>query len=213
MSMDQKSLCQVLDWKWETVEELELVPYIFQQDLRTDILTRVVLWQLAKRRSGNHKTKGISEISGTTRKPYRQKGTGKARQGSRRSPQFVGGAIIFGPVVRSHAYGLNKKIRSFGLRVALSLKKEQGNLFFLDDSSVPTFLKTKDCQHFFEKVGTKNALIVASDSVYESIQRGVSNLPNCNVLHKNGLNVYDILRHESLIISKSSLPYIEGRLQ
>ena len=211
--MEQKDYCSVLDWQWNSVGEVNLIPFIFQQDLRKDILTRVVLWQLAKRRSENHKTKGISEISGTTRKPYRQKGTGNARHGSRRSPQFVGGAVIFGPVVRSHAYSLNKKVRSLGLRVALSLKKQEGNLFVLEDFSVPSSLKTKDCQDFFNKTGAKSVLLIASDATYSSIERGVSNLYNYNILHQNGLNVYDILRHEQLIISKSSLHYIEGRLQ
>ncbi|WP_104206924.1 50S ribosomal protein L4 [Holospora curviuscula] len=211
--MDQKECFPVLDWYWKAVGEVELVPFIFQQTLRKDILARVVLWQLAKRRSGNHKTKGISEISGTTRKPYRQKGTGKARHGSRRSPQFVGGAVIFGPVVRSHSYSLNKKVRSLGLRVALSLKKQEGNLFVLEDHSVPLSLKTKDCQGFFRKIGSDSALLIASDSTYANVERSVSNLPCYNVLHQDGLNVYDILRHKNLIISKSSLQHIEERLQ
>ena len=213
MSMEQKDCCSVLDWQWKSVGEVNLIPFIFQQSLRKDILTRVVLWQLAKRRSGNHKTKGISEISGTTRKPYRQKGTGNARHGSRRSPQFVGGAVIFGPVVRSHAHSLNKKVRALGLRVALSLKKQEGNLFVLADESVPASLKTKECKDFFNKAGAKSVLLIASDATYHSIEKGVSNLYNYNILHENGLNVYDILRHEQLIISKSSLHYIEGRLQ
>ncbi|ETZ04754.1 MULTISPECIES: 50S ribosomal protein L4 [Holospora] len=211
--IDQNDRCQVLNWQWESVGEVELSPFIFQQGVRKDILTRVVLWQLAKRRSGNHKTKGISDISGTTRKPYRQKGTGNARHGSRRSPQFVGGAVIFGPVVRSHEHSLNKKVKSFGLRVALSLKRQQGNLFFLEDISVPSCLKTRDCRVFFEKTGAKSALLVSSDSTYGNIERGILNLPAYNVLHQDGLNVYDILRHEHLIISRSSLQYIEGRLQ
>src|SRR4051812_8850179 len=116
----------------EDVGTLELADDVFGLEARIDILARVIDWQLAKRRSGNHKTKGVSEISGTTKKPYRQKGTGRARQGSLRSPQFRGGARIFGPVVRDHGYDLNKKIRKLGLKTALSVKQTEGKLIVLD---------------------------------------------------------------------------------
>lgn len=212
-TVEQKNICPVLNWELEAKEEVQLLSSIFSKELRVDILDRVVAWQLAKRRSGNHKTKGISEISGTTRKPHRQKGTGKARQGSRRSPQFVGGAVIFGPVVRSHAYSLNKKIRNFGLCVALSLKKQEGKLLILEDFSQNSFSKTKDYQNFFSKLDTKSALLVSPGLEYDKIKKGVANLPTYNALHQNGLNVYDILRHDHLVISKNSLEYIEGRLQ
>ena len=203
----------VLNWELEQIEEIGLVPSIFQRELRKDILDRVVQWQLAKRRSGNHKTKGISEISGTTRKPYRQKGTGNARHGSRRSPQFVGGATIFGPVVRSHSYNLNKKIRTLGLCVALSLKQREKKLTIIDRLFHEDTVKTKYYSDFFAKLGAKSALLVSSDHEYQNVARGVSNLPTYNALHERGLNVYDILRHDHLIISRQSLEYIEGRLQ
>jgi len=213
-NLERKEQFPVLNWQLEHIAEIDLPPSIFQRELRKDILDRVVQWQLAKRRSGNHKTKGISEISGTTRKPYRQKGTGNARHGSRRSPQFVGGATIFGPVVRSHAYNLNKKIRTLGLCVALSLKQREGKLIILDDlvSSNHTS-KTKHYYDFFGKLGAKSALLVSDDHAYHAVSKGVSNLPKYNALHERGLNVYDILRHDHLIISKKSLEYIEGRLQ
>jgi large subunit ribosomal protein L4 len=213
-SLERKEQHPVLNWQLEQIAEIDLLPSIFQRELRKDILDRVVQWQLAKRRSGNHKTKGISEISGTTRKPYRQKGTGNARHGSRRSPQFVGGATIFGPVVRSHAYSLNKKIRTLGLCVALSLKQREGKLIILDNaigSSDST--KTKYYYDFFGKLGAKSALLVSPDHEYHNISKGVANLLKYNALHERGLNVYDILRHDHLIISKQSLEYIEGRLQ
>lgn len=213
-SLERKEQCSVLNWQLEQIAEIDLLPSIFQKELRKDILDRVVQWQLAKRRSGNHKTKGISEISGTTRKPYRQKGTGNARHGSRRSPQFVGGATIFGPVVRSHAYSLNKKIRTLGLCVALSLKQREGKLIILDNliGSGDT-TKTKYYCDFFGKLGAKSALLISADHEYQNVARGVANLPKYNALHERGLNVYDILRHDHLIISKQSLEYIEGRLQ
>src|ERR671930_369969 len=115
------------------VGDIDLAEEVFGLPIRRDILARMVNWQLAKRRAGTHKTKGISEIQGTTKKPWRQKGTGRARQGSLRSPQFRGGAVIFGPVVRSHEYGLQKKVRRLGLRCALSAKAAEGKLVILDD--------------------------------------------------------------------------------
>src|SRR5215475_3641039 len=116
----------------QEVGDIELDDGVFGVPVRRDILARVVNWQLAKRRAGTHKTKGISEISGTTRKPYKQKGTGRARQGSLRSPQFRGGAVIFGPVVRSHSFSLQKKVRKLGLKTALSAKVADGRLVVLD---------------------------------------------------------------------------------
>src|SRR5919197_1248142 len=115
------------------VGDIDLAEEVFGLPIRRDILARMVNWQLAKRRAGTHKTKGISEIQGTTKKPWRQKGTGRARQGSLRSPQFRGGAVIFGPVVRSHEYGLQKKVRRLGMRCALSAKAAEGKLVILDD--------------------------------------------------------------------------------
>src|ERR687887_2132172 len=115
------------------VGDIELAEEVFGMPVRRDILARVVNWQLAKRRAGTHKTKGISDISGTTKKPWKQKGTGRARQGSLRSPQFRGGAVIFGPVVRSHEYGLQKKVRRLGMRCALSAKAAEGKLVIIDD--------------------------------------------------------------------------------
>src|SRR5919204_2436298 len=118
----------------DEIGDIELSDEVFGLPVRRDILARVVNWQLAKRRAGTHKTKTISEISGTTKKPYRQKGTGRARQGSLRSPQFRGGAVIFGPVVRSHEFGLQKKVRRLGLKTALSAKQAEGKLVVLEEA-------------------------------------------------------------------------------
>src|SRR5215475_1395729 len=114
------------------VGEIDLADEVFGLPVRKDILARAVNWQLNKRRRGTHKTKGISEIQGTTKKPYKQKGTGRARQGSLRSPQFRGGARIFGPVVRSHEFSLQKKVRKLGLKTALSSKQREGRLVVID---------------------------------------------------------------------------------
>src|ERR1700749_2896424 len=123
---------QVKNLANEAVGEIELDDAIFGLEVRQDLIFRAVNWQLAKRRSGNHKTKGISEISGTTKKPYNQKGTGRARQGSLRSPQFRGGAAIFGPVVRDHGFDLQKKVRRLGLKTALSAKQAEGKLIVIE---------------------------------------------------------------------------------
>ena len=118
------------------IGEIELAEAVFGAPVRRDILARVVNWQLAKRRAGTHKTKGISDIQGTTKKPWRQKGTGRARQGSLRSPQFRGGAVIFGPVVRDHGFDLQKKVRRLGLKSALSAKQAEGKLVVIDEAQV-----------------------------------------------------------------------------
>src|SRR5919107_2448044 len=119
----------------QEIGDIELAEEVFGLPVRGDILARMVNWQLAKRRAGTHKTKGISDISGTTKKPYRQKGTGRARQGSLRSPQFRKGAVIFGPVVRSHEFDLQKKVRKLGLKCALAAKAAEGKLVVLDSAS------------------------------------------------------------------------------
>src|SRR3954452_17349586 len=130
----------------------EVFKDIFGRPVRRDILARCVNWQLAKRRSGNHKTKEIGDISGTTKKPYSQKGTGNARQGSLRSPQFRGGATIFGPVVRSHEYGLQKKVRKLALKTALSAKQAEGTLHIIAEAKMSE-PKTNKVVEAFEKLG------------------------------------------------------------
>src|SRR6201984_1786690 len=136
----------------EAVGEIELDDAVFGLEVRQDLIFRAVNWQLAKRRRGNHKTKGISEISGTTKKPYNQKGTGRARQGSLRSPQFRGGARIFGPVVRSHSFSLQKKVRKLGLKTPLAAKQGEGKLVVIDAARVGQ-AKTKALRARFEAFG------------------------------------------------------------
>src|SRR5258708_19696421 len=141
----------------EEVGDIELADEVFELPVRHEMLARVVNWQLAKRRAGTHKTKGISEISGTTTKPYKQKATGRARQGSLRSPQFRGGARIFGPVVRSHAFDLQKKVRKLALKTALSAKQAEGKLIVLDHASIDQ-PKTKVLAERFAELGWSNVL-------------------------------------------------------
>src|SRR5258705_9815234 len=144
--------------------EIDLDEQVFGLPVRRDILARVVNWQLAKRRAGTHKAKGISEIQGTTKKPYKQKGTGRARQGSLRSPQFRGGAVIFGPVVRSHEFSLQKKVRKLGLKTALSAKQGEGKLVVIDAARVGE-AKTKALRARFQTLGWDSVLIIDGPGV------------------------------------------------
>ena len=184
---------------------------IFGRPVRKDILARVVNWQLAKRRSGNHKTKEIGDISGTTKKPYAQKGTGRARQGSLRSPQFRGGATIFGPVVRSHAHDLPKKVRTLGLKTALSAKAKEGKLIVLD--SVGADAKTKDVVEKFNALGWKSVLLIEGPAVTEGFARAARNIPHVDVLPQQGANVYDILRRDTLVLTKDAVQHLVERLK
>jgi large subunit ribosomal protein L4 len=196
----------------EEVGEIELADEIFGLPIRRDILARVVDWQLAKRRAGTHKTKGISEIQGTTKKPYRQKGTGRARQGSLRSPQFRGGARIFGPVVRSHAFSLQKKVRRLGLKTALSAKYGEGKLVVIDAARVSE-PKTKALRTRLEALGWDSVLIIDGSAVDEAFQRAARNLPRVDVLPQHGANVYDILRRDTLVLTREAVQYLEARLK
>lgn len=201
----------VKNFENKEVGKVDLKATIFEVPLRTDILTRMVNWQLAKRRSGTHKTKGVSDISGTTRKPYRQKGTGRARQGSLRSPQFRGGAVIFGPVVRDHGYDLPKKVRRLALRVALSHKAAQGALLIVDDLSIGS-AKTKDFIARIQDLGIHSALMIGGSVLQSDFVCAASNVPEIDVLPQQGINVYDILRRKMLVLSKEALAYLENRL-
>ena len=196
----------------EDVGEIELAEEIFGLPVRTDILHRMVNWQLAKRRSGNHKTKGVSEISGTGKKPYRQKGTGRARQGSMRSAQFRGGATIFGPVVRSHEHDLTKKVRKLALKTALSTKAAEGKLLVLDTASAESH-KTKDLAARLATMGLSSALIIDGANLNENFARASRNIPLIDVLPEQGANVYDILRRDTLVLTRNAVEQLEARLK
>jgi large subunit ribosomal protein L4 len=180
------------------------------EDIRGDILQRVVTWQLAKRRSGNHKIQVRNEVSRTSKKMYKQKGTGGARHGSRRAAQFVGGAKAHGPVVRSHAFDLPKKIRAMALRHALSSKAKAGSLLVLD-SAVLTEAKTAALRANFDKIGLKNALVIAGPEVDANFKLAARNIPNVDVLPNAGLNVYDVLRRHTLVLTKDAVEAISAR--
>ena len=196
----------------EAVGEIELDDAVFAVAVREDLIHRAVNWQLAKRRSGNHKTKGISEISGTTKKPYNQKGTGRARQGSLRSPQFRGGARIFGPVVRSHEHDLTKKVRKLALKTALSAKAAAGQLVILDTIETASH-KTKEMAATFKTMGFDSLLVIDGAVVNENFARAARNIPLVDVLPSQGANVYDIIRRNILVLTKSAVSDLEARLK
>ena len=191
---------------------IDLADSVFNlETVKPEIVARVVQWQLDKRRAGTHKTKGISDVSGTTKKPFKQKGGGRARQGSLRSPQFRGGGIIFGPVVRDHGYRLNKKERRLGLCMALTDKTKAGNLIIVDE--IPTTLtKTKELAAKLKAMDVGNALFVLSDDAHAQFLRLARNIPHINVLPPQGANVYDVVRHAKLIVSKAAAAQLQERL-
>ena len=195
----------------QEVGDIELAEEVFGLPVRRDILARVVNWQLAKRRAGTHKTKGISDISGTTKKPYKQKGTGRARQGSLRSPQFRGGAVIFGPVVRSHEFDLQKKVRRLGLKTALSAKQAEGKLVVLEEARLDD-AKTKALRARFDALGWASVLII-DGALDEGFARAARNLPKVDVLPEQGANVYDILRRDTLVLTRAAVQQLEARLK
>ncbi|GAT76456.1 50S ribosomal protein L4 [Ehrlichia ruminantium] len=200
----------VINIESQNIGKIDLNPLIFSVNYRPDILKMVVEWQLSKRRIGAHKTKTIGDVSGTTAKPYRQKHTGRARQGSLRSPQFRGGAVIFGPVVRTHAYSLNKKVRNLGLKVALSLKNSCNKLLILDSIDV-NFVKTAQVLRFIKNFEHQSFLIISKD-YNKGMMYSCKNLHNVTLLKQIGTNVFDILRHDCVILTVDTVKYLEDRL-
>jgi large subunit ribosomal protein L4 len=192
---------------------IELPDDIFGiEEIRADILQRCVAWQLAKRRAGTHKIQTRNEVSRTGKKMYRQKGTGGARHGSRRAAQFVGGAKAHGPVVRSHAFDLPKKVRALALRHALSSKAKAGSLIVLDSATVAD-AKTAALRASFAKIGVTNALVIAGAEVDANLKLAARNIPNVDVLPNAGLNVYDVLRRQTLVLTKDAVEAIRTRFQ
>jgi len=190
---------------------IELSDAIFGiEDIRGDILQRMVTYQLAKRRAGTHKVQVRNEVSRTGKKMYKQKGTGGARHGSRRAAQFVGGARAHGPVVRSHAFDLNKKVRALALRHALSSKAKAGALVVLDNVAL-TEAKTAALRAKLSDMGLTNALVIAGVEVDANFARAARNIPNLDVLPNAGLNVYDVLRRRTLVLTRDAIAAIEAR--
>ncbi len=184
---------------------------IFGLEARSDVLQRMVRWQLARRQTGNHKTKGRSEINRTGKKVYKQKGTGSARHGSARAPQYRGGGRSFGPVVREHDHDLPKKFRVLALKHALSAKVANDSLIIFENA-VSAAPKTKTVIAGLNNLGLKNVLIIGGKVVDVNFALASRNIPNVDVLPVDGVNVYDILRREKLVLTRESLEALEARL-
>jgi len=191
---------------------VQLSDAIFGLDPRSDLIQRCVIWQLARRQAGTHKAKGRAEIARTGKKMYKQKGTGGARHGSARVPQFRGGGRAFGPVVRSHEIDLPKKVRALALRHALSAKAKDGGLIVIDSATVKE-AKTKALAAQFNGLGLSNALIIDGAQVDNGFAAAARNLPHIDVLPVQGINVYDILRRQKLVLTKAAVDALEARFK
>ena len=185
---------------------------IFGLEPRPDLIQRCIVWQLAKRRLGTHKVKNRAEINRTGKKMYKQKGTGSARHGSARVPQFRGGGRAFGPQVRSHEHDLPKKVRALALRHALSAKAQDQSLIIVDDARLDA-PKTKDLKDRFAQLGLSSVLIISGAEVEPNFGLASRNLPNVDVLPIQGINVYDILRRDKLVLTRAAVDALEARFK
>jgi large subunit ribosomal protein L4 len=195
----------------EEVGELKLKSDIFGLEIRQDIVKLVVEWQLAKARAGTHQTKTISQVSGTTKKPFKQKGTGNARQGSLRSCHMRGGGVSHGPVQRSHAFDVPKKVRRLAMCHILSAKFAEGKLIVVDDLTFKSH-KTKEFKSIISKFTNTNVCIISGNELDRNLELASRNVHTVVALPTVGANVYDILRKDVLIMSKEAIVALEGRL-
>ena len=191
---------------------IDLDETIFGLEPRVDLLQRMVRWQLAKRQAGTHAVKNRSDVNRTRKKLYKQKGTGNARHGAASAPQFRGGGRAFGPVVRSHAHDLPKKVRALALRHALSAKVKAETLIIVDDVTLADG-KTRNLVERFEKMGLSSALIISGAEVDVNFGRAARNIPQIDVLPVQGINVYDILRRDKLVLTRAAIDALEARFK
>ena len=202
----------ILNLNNENVGSIELNDAIFGLEVRADVLHRVVNWQLAMRQCGNHQTKGRSDVALTPAKPFKQKGSGNARQGSRKGTQFRKGGVVFGPVVRDHSHELTKKFRKLGLKTALSAKAKEGNLVIIDEAKLTT-PKTKELQNKLVACGLSNSLFIDGKEVDMNFALASRNINGVDVLPTIGANVYDILRKDKLVLTKDAVVCLGERLK
>ncbi len=202
----------VTSFDGQAAGSIELADEVFGLEPRQDLIFRMIRWQLAKRRAGTHAVKNRAEIARTGKKMYKQKGTGGARHGSARVPQFRGGGRAFGPQVRSHAHELPKKVRALALRHALSAKAKDGAIVVWENAQLAE-PKTKLLRAGFDKAGLKNALIVDGAAPQDNFALAARNIPQIDVLPVEGVNVYDIIRREKLVLTRSAVDALEARLK
>lgn len=202
----------ILNLENKVVGSIELDKSIFGLEVCADILHRVVVWQLARLQAGTHKTKGRSEVALTPAKPFKQKGGGRARQGSRKGTQFRKGGVVFGPVVRDHSHDLTKKFRKLGLKTALSAKAQEGNLVIIDEAKLAE-PKTKALKDKLAACGLNNSLFIDGKEVDTNFALASRNIIGVDVLPTIGANVYDILRKEKLVLTKDAVVCLGERLK
>jgi large subunit ribosomal protein L4 len=203
---------KILNLNNEAVGEVALSSEIFALEPRVDIIKLVVDWQRAKAMAGTHQTKTVSEVSGTTKKPFKQKGTGNARQGSLRSAQMRGGGVSHGPVMRSHATKLPKKIRKLGLKHALSSKLLEGKLMIIDSLTLAQ-PKTSALVDMLAKFEAKSFFIISGNDVENNFSLAAKNIPHTTSVPQIGANVYDIIRHDLVLLSSDAVSVLEERLK
>lgn len=201
----------IINLESEKVGTVDLADAIFAVAVRTDLLARTVAWQLAKRRAGTHKTKGRSEVARTSKKPFKQKGTGRARQGSLKGPHMRGGGDVFGPVPRDHSHALPKKVRKLALKSALSAKLAAGELIVLDRATLEA-PKTKVLAENIKKMGWRKTLLIDGAEIDTNFALAAANIVGLDVLPSQGANVYDILRHDTLVLTTAGVEKLVERL-
>ena len=194
---------EVLNWEGKKVSDLLVKDFLLKEKLNKPLLQKIVVWQLARRRKGDHIVKTRAQVRGGGKKPFRQKGTGNARQGSIRSPLLKGGGVIHGPKKRSYDWAMPKKVRQKALRNALSYLFQEKRLFFIEDMK-STKGKTKELQSRFKKMGWSKALLV-NEKHEDLFQRACKNLKNFKILQAEGLNVYDILKYDRVVCTPNML--------
>ncbi len=201
----------IINFDGKKVGTAELSDAIFGMEPRADILHRVVMYQRAKARAGTHAVKTVSDVTGSGRKAFKQKKTGNARQGERYNVHMRGGGVVHGPVVRSHATDLPKKIRALGLKMALSSKVKDGSLIVIDSEKMSA-TKTGDFAKKLAKLNIKSALFVGSTELDTNFKKSAANIAHVDVLPTIGLNVQDILKHEKLVLTADAVKSVEARL-
>lgn len=204
--------CPIINIDNKKLGDLDLDEQVFGAPIRPDLVARAVRWQLAKRRAGTHKVKTRKEVQATSAKPFRQKGTGRARQGSSTAPQMRGGGVVFGPHPRSHAHSLPKKVRRMALLSALSAKQADGKLVILEAAKAKT-AKTADLAKKVQKLGWRSALVIDGPQLDENFSRAARNLMGLDLLPQQGANVYDILNSDILVLTKDAVEKLVERLK
>ncbi len=201
----------VINFDGKSVGKVDLADQVFAIEPRADILHRVVTWQRAKSRAGTHAVKTVSDVAGSGKKAFKQKKTGNARQGERYNVHMRGGGVVHGPVVRDHSIDLPKKIRSLGLKMALSSKVKDGNLVVIDSEKLSA-AKTGALAKQLKKLNLDSALFVGADALDANFQKSAANIPNIDALPTIGLNVLDILNHDKLVLTADAVKAVEARL-